>query len=240
MNQVTNKGVRATNVSEIGPARGLVAWYPLLGDTEDYAGNNHATNNGAVATPEGYKFNGVDNHLFIGNTDDTSLNGDFTLSVWCWTDADRPGAGDLLAKGSNNSYRWRIWSNRSAWLLLNDGNGYDRVMTNGPWGVSTWIHHVVTVNLNDGIVTFFNDGVVTYQGTTSKRSIGTAGSLYVGAMSPSNECFKGILRDVRIYNETLTPEEVAILHQITRPGGPLVQMSKDTLYTRGQIKEVDV
>ena len=62
-----------------------------------------------------------------------------------------------------------------------------------------------------------------------------------GEAHPSNAAdsiFNGSIQDVRIYNRALTPEEVLINYDMTRPDGPKMKLgSNGTTYVR-QIKEI--
>ncbi|WP_289100943.1 LamG domain-containing protein [uncultured Marinobacter sp.] len=227
--------------SEVGVTRGLVAWYPLIGDTKDYAGTNHATNNGAVATAEGYEFDGVDDWLLA--TDNVGLSGDAEFSIsylayWSgssWSSNWPSGAGINSVSATNRgiSTTWKdgrialdFWSNR--------------YRATNPLTVNTW--YFVTFTKTPGLISttskLYVNGIEqsgTVEGSDVVPNI-IDNPPVVGRLDASR-WFNGIIRDVRIHNVALTPEEVALQAKLAL-GGTNSAITSDCLYTKGQLKEV--
>lgn len=57
----------AFEVSEVGITRGMIGYWPLMGDTLDYTTyQRHGTAYGATATDQGYYFDGVNDTIYFG------------------------------------------------------------------------------------------------------------------------------------------------------------------------------
>lgn len=202
----------------------LVAWYPLNGDTLDYSGNkNHATNNGAVIDDNGkigkcYSFDGADDYMSVSDSSDLNLRGSFTLAAWVYLDDVYPMSisRNIIAKSSNNAYRWRINPDGGCWLLINDGTGYEVLQPSGyTFPNQGWHHHAVTVDFSTGKVTWYTDGVEVISATTTKKFVNNAaGDLLIGAFtSTTAENWKGKINDVRVYNHVLSEREIKELYK---------------------------
>lgn len=64
---ITDQKTNLGTLSEIGPANGLVAWYPLSGYVKDYAASNDGTLSGATPTERGYLFDTTTESVEVPN-----------------------------------------------------------------------------------------------------------------------------------------------------------------------------
>lgn len=221
------------NSSEVGITRGLVAWYPLIGDTKDYAGTNHASNNGAVATAEGYEFNGTTDYLLIEPTTvDASV--DFTLSFW------------VYPRGTSTYTLYCARTTTGNGLSIFGINGKIRFDLGSQWATTVappldeW-SHVTVSREGDSKFIFFNGVLVasTSIGTLTNfnPNLSTVGASQINGSTYANY-IDGFIRDFRSFDKALSEEEVAILYNLTTPTGSKMVMTQSCLYTKGQIKEV--
>ena len=226
--------------SEVGPSKGLIAWYPLDGDTKDYAGGNDGTNNGAVATTRGYEFDGVSSLVDCGNTFYQSMN-HFSVSLWVWTD--------------NGDADWEYFVHHSIGtashiggsvftILKNSGN--IRASINGTTYLtpninitdSNW-HHIVLL-FDGGLASLYMDGDIVASNTITPPSVSSDDIIGIGG-SPNNVGYRillGKVSDVRFYDRALTEDEINILYEITNPESKVQsKMGSEVFYTKGEFKE---
>lgn len=237
------------DISEVGPADGLVAWYPLQGDTKDYADGIDGVNNGATPTVRGYNFNGTTSRVSTPNDALQFRSGDpFSLSAWININS---------VGGSTNVVMSYALSGRG-WYLTHDRNlirtnsfffdYYDGSIFRGIQGLAEtiptgqWVHLVATskdntvfsmkVFVNGSIAPYTNRGSGTPNDINYDNLFFSIGSRELGGL------FTGNISDVRIYNRALSAEEVSILYEITNPElNNRMKQSKDCVYIRGEFQE---
>ncbi len=210
---------------------GLIAYYKLNGTAKDYSGNN---NDGVVYGPvgttdrfgrenEAMYFDGVDDYIDIDNSnlhnilDFTSSNSEiFTVSVWINSnellDSSNSreariitdlygGGGGWDIKQYNGYLRMYYWNN--GWYYI----GFPNIFKNNKW------YNVIIVEEN-GIIKFYINGILKY--TSSQITISTYDNavIHIGGLGDSNS-WHGIIDEVRIYNRSLSDEEIKKLYQET-------------------------
>ena len=246
-------------MSEVGITDGLVAWYPLNGNSIDLEQHKrHATiGSGNVSYQPAFDgkigagFNGS-SHLqvtnfynpshadsvFLGSSPQTTNNwsGDSTYSAWV-----KPGSVDSTHRFvfCDNNYNEGYISFRTSSIYCNWGSGnvlnYSIAVDPNKW------YHVIMWHQRDDVNDLFRlklyiDGVLRGNTTTS---ISGSGSWY----GPDNRLvighlLNGIVSDVRIYGRCLSDEEVGILYNATKPNPTKMQMTSTGLYISGEFKEV--
>ena len=224
--------------SEVGVTRGLVAWYPLIGDDTDLA--NNSTVSSSLGT--GYASGG-------GNT---GANFD-TTDYLGYSLVDAIPAGDPWTFGC--SVYLRDFSSSSSYpIFLSAGLPYLAVTSSGsslrcsyrgPSGqtdvgssasltAGKWHDVRVTFDPSEGVKLFLDGSQV---GHNPDPHTSTFDAMRVGGHG-SSYMINGIIRDVRIHNVALTPEEVAIQAKLALNQATKSAMTQSCLYTKGQIKEV--
>jgi len=213
------------NVSALGENDNLSV------DVSKY-GNNGTVSGGAVWNSSGkyrgaYEFDGVNDYVEV--QDDVSLNfsnGSFSFSVWMNPLTNNAidigvldkGAGDW-SSGLAPNYGWYFGS-------LTTSSKYNFIVSDGDEGVygdrlpfgdldnQGWVHVVVTVDsANDdspyirGYLNAVNTRIIE---RTSKSfdSIDTTYNLYIGKSRQYSREFNGTIDEVRIWNRSLSAEEV--------------------------------
>ena len=224
--------INCGNASEVGVARGLIAYYPLTSDTRDYAGTNDGVNNGATLTANGYDFDSINDYLDLPNdlgyqnqvsafavfkatgvpgSNYHIIFGDSTLELSIST-------SDFLRSGVRTSTGRHV-SNHGSGLL--DGDFHHIGFTFDGLTKITYIEGVEVGSLEttgDLISSFSNRRIGRY---------GTSDSYYMN----------GLLKEARLYDRALTPQEVALQAKLDLNQTKL-EMTEDCIYTKGQIKEV--
>ncbi|NBT49714.1 MAG: LamG domain-containing protein, partial [Actinobacteria bacterium] len=213
--------------------KGLVAYYPFNGNTQDYSGyGRHAVNFGATLT-EGINGQSRDAYHFDGNQSYMTVS--------------------QIPVPTNNAFSWSIWikpesSNTEMWVLdriYQIGNNhvspalvlnfdashgqpanqqisfYSFSPTYGGWKIDSprqsfqlgrWSHLVLTSAI-DGSRSIFVDGVPVAQGVSADYgqelemlTIGADGRV-------PTYFFQGVIDDIRVYNRALSSTEVSQLYQ---------------------------
>ena len=216
--------------SEVGISRGLVSWIPLIGDTKDRVTNEVATNNGAISVADGYVFDGsgeidgspTGSYIAIPEaiTNTSNYPQGCTYSVWLNVDTDAVDRMSLFrGGGSINHIEIRSISKNFRTEAATQ-NGYSFGSGNFPDDVrGVWSNFtIVFANGETGRpVRWYQNGKLFHTGSMTGgsnpegeyfsfndlgRATGTGSYTYA-------KSFDGKIRGFRIYENTLTPEEIA-------------------------------
>ncbi|MFC1600781.1 LamG-like jellyroll fold domain-containing protein [Candidatus Sumerlaeota bacterium] len=207
---------------------GVVGYWPLDGNANDYSGNDyHGVVYGdaaptAGALGQGYAFDGVGDYIEVAGPSaelDKPLSA-LTVGVWVKTDT-------LLDSGLVNKYSYpneqqyflRLLGSPEAgkakFAISNDGNSNEGIVHSTSGVQDNSFHHVAGVYDGES-VTIFIDGV---EETSAPRSgvlnVGFAPLLF-GAMQEDNLAglrmlLSGVLDEVVIFDRALSAGEVALL-----------------------------
>jgi hypothetical protein len=235
---LTKEGILQTkNLSEIGPTEGLVAYYPLDGNIEDYSGlNNHGTNYGAVESigvrSGAYSFDGIDNYISL--PDDIGYTTQVSAFAWFKSLGAAAGGYHIIFGGQEleisipTSGEIRAGIYTSARYVSNHGSG----LLDGDW------HHV-GLTYDGSIKRAYIDGSYVGQQSAPDALVYSFANRVLGKYGSNTTYWaNGLIDEVRIYNRALTEQEIQILYDIYRPGGPTMKQINDTIYLRGELKGV--
>ena len=241
---INNKSILNTvEISEVGITNGLVAWYPLNGDTKDYTtGGNDGTNNGALATDRGYNFDGATTDILIPANTELAANLSNDISICFWINFNQlVGRTTLINKAYGGEFTINIetTSKLNCYRGVGGGDNQPYSSFNALYTIplNTWTFYCLTFSgtTANWYLNGAQDATATnanYAGSQSTSNI-TIGSGYTGGV------FDGLLSDVRFYNRALSAEEISILHEITDPTSNIqMKQTKNNLYIKGQIKEI--
>lgn len=155
-----------------------------------------------------------------------ALNGDMTLSVvarFDQLDAGSFWSNTLLTYATSDFYSEDEETNYSYWLNIHadrsliafwehdNGSNVTPVSTTpAPVQPSEWHHYAFVRDAAAQTLTFFVDGLQLGDPVAYDRNAtgGGRGMLYIGSDTLGGTPFDGAIDDVRIYNRTLTPDEV--------------------------------
>jgi hypothetical protein len=224
------------NIPSFLPSNGLIGYWPFDGSALDQTNNNnHGTVNGASLTADrfgttgaAYSFDGVNDHISLGNSTIFNLN-NFTLSMWAKVDSsmlNRAGTnngGYLLHKGCDNpfstgGYSFRMYY-QAPFGLTADHFTTNRSLidTNLTNLFNQWNHLVFTYN--GAFLKLYRNGVIVDSiSRTGVTSINTQ-NLILGARHEviNGNCtlddfFKGKIDDLGIWNRALNNQEIIRLY----------------------------
>ncbi|MBN2312969.1 MAG: hypothetical protein JXM79_03500 [Sedimentisphaerales bacterium] len=197
----------------------LVGWWRLDEDSgttaKDSSGNN---NHGTLQNDPPWvlgkvigalQFDGVDDAVRVTHAE--SLTVDKEVTVMAWINAERftgPGGATwqgILAK--SNSPRSYSFYTRVGDILQFSTAGVDSI-SNVKMSLNEWIHIVAMVV--DGGHVFYVNGKIAGRGGSGIILPGAQdmSDVYIGRTWESNRAFLGMMDDVRIYNRSLSQEEI--------------------------------
>jgi len=218
--------VFALSLAAGGAEAGLQAWWTfdegggstvtdgVSGNVGTLLGNTSfsASVPGALGTGSSLAFDGND-AVRVPDSPSVSPTGNITLSAWVNTPSNT-GTRNIVAKDSNNAYRWRLnGGSGELWALVNDGGGLQTIFSGATAPTGGWHHTAVSVDFADQQVRFYLDGSLVATKPTVKTGIAdTGGPLVIGAYQASgSEGFNGNIDDVAIYGHRLSNAQIAQL-----------------------------
>ena len=227
-------GGNAIDVSEI-LTTGLVAQYKFDGNAEDVTSNN---NDGTVSgaklstdrfgeTNSAYSFDGTNDYISVPFSSSLQIQDDITINVWAYVQNSSSNEPHLIT-GEDSYYRMALNDDRNGntqYQFYGNGSGFGQNIWSDDFNYEQWnmltYTFTKTTNISGSDTTYtynqklYVDGVETQSESPSNnwnQSIQTGGTLYIGAKEENNNFFKGKLDDVRIYNKSLTSQEISTLY----------------------------
>jgi len=169
-----------------------------------------ATVTGALWTPRGRDFDGVDDYINCGHP--LSLNftsEDFSIEAWIKPDSLTSNP-NIFAKGSavTEGYFFRLLSDGSGYLCTNQSGAWQ--LSYFPFGcITTGVWQYVACSRSGAVVKIYKDGIdVTTNPGTHLDPVSAPTRDAVIGIHPDKvqtELFDGLIGEVRIYNRALTP-----------------------------------
>jgi len=156
-----------------------------------------------------YTFDGINDNVSIGDTSLDFIGGNFSISIW-FKASDFDNNDSLYGKQDqyflhsidSNNIRFEIKNLSGVWESVDDN--YGSITLDG------W-HNVVSI-VNDSDLIIYTDGV--YKNKITYGDIETTdNNLIIGAYSNSTGFFNGTIDEVRIYNRSLSDDEVTKFYQ---------------------------
>jgi len=175
------------------------------------------------------EFNGSNNYISLGQQTDLhnlaassngySINGWIKLPNYITTSANLDiicNGGTLATEGTYLTYISDLGSNGSAYLSsslttssgLQISNGSGSGISLGDWHMITNIYHSSNTTLENYIDGTFNSSTILAGTITSTPTVDT----YVGSRDTTSGFFRGDMDELRIYNTSLTREEISDLY----------------------------
>lgn len=210
----------------LDPHPGLVGWWRFDEGAGDVAeDSSEYGNDGAVygATwvegkygkhGEALSFDGADDYVDCG--DDASLDITDEITVACWFKSDFSETHTFLLSRIGRD-GWWLWGDNNGliWLRIrdDDGNYCDLLSSAGATAADTW-HHVAGVFSGPSdIQKIYVDGVEVATKTPTVSSIGIDSRLRIGRNLWWAIHSRGVIDEVRIYNQALSAGEIESLFQ---------------------------
>jgi|TARA_B110000908_G_scaffold154631_1_gene192115 hypothetical protein len=223
-----------TDVSEVGITDGLVGYWPLNGNAEDYSGNgNDGTVTGAVVSGGlkdlAYDFNYTTDKIEIGAIGNLSNN--FTISC-IFNSNNIANSQNMISR--NGPYFLGIRSSK-IWGGVYAGGSWSWPAGGAALASDTWYHACLTY---DGVNAKIYVNGVLQNSTAQSGIVNSNGTLRLGyTTGGANAPMDGKISSVKIFNNSLTPEEILIeyKHGLTNTG---MQIERNgTLFLNSEINE---
>ncbi len=199
-----------------GLENGLVAYYPFNGNANEEMGSGYdGTVNGATLTTDrfgnsnsAYSFDGND-VITTADGIDTTFTGDFGFSIWLYLD-QLPTYYAVKTCSTNSGFGMAVANNR-----INCGRTFvaEDVVFYTPPPVGQWFNIVFT--RNDNYIKGYLNGVLLGDSVYYTQSF-TTGNMVLGADGDlTGVPYYGLMDDIRIYNRTLSEQDIFDLYNVT-------------------------
>jgi alpha-tubulin suppressor-like RCC1 family protein len=222
---------------------GLVAHYPFNGNPDNVAGGGNAGT--LIGAPQlvtdrngnadsAYSFDGTDDYIDAGNPVENNPVV-ITQSAWIKTTATQNGPNNyplpiLTKRHTGDGSDWpSVIMNASDGKVVvhaDDAGGAANVGGGPRWPDSVidvrdgnW-HHVVGIKDGLNVITYVNGIKVAETSYPGWTPGGSSRNLHIGHHGGWNSFFNGCIDDVRIYNRTLSADEVSELYDLEKPEEP--------------------
>ena len=158
-------------------------------------------------------FNGANSSVQIANP----VGNDFSIAFWVKTTQtsgtpqwyNGVGLVDGDASGNANDFGTALVGNKFAFGV---GNPDTTILSTTAINDGIWHQCVATRQLVTGTIRVYVDGNLQATGTGNRNTLNASARLLCGAIASGNGFFNGSLDEVRIFNRTLSSEEVAALY----------------------------
>jgi gliding motility-associated-like protein len=216
-------------VSQI-PTTGLIAYYKLDGNANDFTNNNNGTFQGTPTSTtdrfgnanSAYLFNGIDQ--FITTTKSYNNPSDYSFSIWFKTNTlvggRLVGFGDSQTGASSNRDRM-LWMENSGKLNFGVNPGGINTVLKSPltYNDDIWHQAVVTASSTAGI-RLYVDGLLVASNSTVLEGQNYTGYWRINqdltgwGSSPSSNFFQGSMDNIQIYERAITNSEITTIFNV--------------------------
>lgn len=157
--------------------------------------------------------NGVNNCVEITSSPTINITG--SLSISCWINPRRAGRWESwVAKVNNNGTRsqWRFGFGDPApvsfGLTIWNSDWSDFWTSKKAIPLNTWSHVLLVADQQQHIVSYYLNGILIDTVTIDGDILGSKEPLFIGHQKDDYVFFDGMIDEVRIYNRTLSIDEV--------------------------------
>ena len=220
----------AQTVPSYVPSNGLVGWWPFNGNAHDESGNgNNGAVNGATLTADrfgntgkAYSFDGVDDWIQVSNLNESSFNGDFTISLWCSFNSFSNDYlhlvygenGFIVINGNGPSY-----FGNSLKISAYQGSVFNPSLRRIPYFQTSNTFNTqniinITLTKINNVAYIYVNGVINASTLVDNNlSLPSGNKLFFGSgfNNATNYCLNGSLDDIGIWNRALTQQEMTNL-----------------------------
>ncbi|RJQ18121.1 hypothetical protein C4573_00160 [Candidatus Woesearchaeota archaeon] len=199
------------------------------GAVKDYSGyNNNATLEGGTETPTyttngkiGGAYNFSSDHINVTDHASIDTTTAFTVELWAYPSTTAAGSYDIIGKyawvAGQGLYQVRQ-SGTSLVVYVINGASTNTVTATSFFTANTW-HHIA-ISFNSSNVTIYKNGTWAANTDPTLAFLQTNTPLIIGARADtaSANYFSGVLDNIRIYNRSLTGNQIAALYAATSAG----------------------
>ena len=188
----------------------------------DYSGNsNNAVENGGVIWNSEIGFDGNGAYDFDGNGELNAgetfpVLSSYTKTAWVYRTGSGNGGGNAIIAGNERVGGHMLWAPDSYGNKLSAGHNdkWNIVQDTSAIALNRWYFVAVSYDDASGQMTLYKDGTKVAQATvsTADRDV-TDKTVSIGSFGLNNgQMWHGIIDDVRVYNQALSPEQIRGLY----------------------------
>jgi hypothetical protein len=214
--------------------QGLLAWYPLDGNANDYSkyGNDGVPGNVVYTLQSqdapyytqslsgtGASFSGSGGNIIIGNA--VPLGSGITASAWIYPKSSNNAGGDrqvVVGEGSSYELSINYYHRMEGDFWIWTGSGWKVVSTPSSLNPNSW--YMLAGSYNGQDVSIYVDGVlansIAQQGSVQDPGMQTVIGSYESAPY-SDYYFNGTIADVQLYSTALTTQQIGQLYDSGAP-----------------------
>lgn len=221
-----------SDIDEIGPTNGLLAYYncdSLQGNTLlDNSGNgNNGINYGATLTSgksgNALSFNGVSDYVDCGSFSSMTSNNPITLTAWIKFSVSQTGK-TILGKHANSPGGASIGIDDTAANKIKFHMDTYAVRVNSTMTLNDDTWHLITGTWDTTTLRLYIDGVLNATNNTPTALTAPPVNLNIGRwVGGSSQYFQGLIDGASIYNKALSDIEIKSLFKLNS--------KKSTLFT---------
>jgi len=176
-------------------------------------------------------FDGIDNYVEIANSPLNTINtGDFTIEAWIQgNEAEQTNHPMILSNRGTSSFGGGIlfffhdeWGGSQSKMLCFQINGANYLnIDNGSFDGSILdgqCHHVAISRKEDNIFFYVDGNEIGNKTIPSASTVNFNGPLWLGKDNPTNNTFKGIISQCRIWSIARTQDQINESKQISLEG----------------------
>jgi hypothetical protein len=223
-----NSSVRVLSYTFEDLGAEIVAMYPFNGNADDESGNGHDGDvSGAKLTADrnggptsAYFFDGVNDNISVANATELNFQDGITLSAWIRPQALGEREVFILSHGSwQNRWKLSVTPERSLrWTIKAESGSVRDLDSEILLEEDLWYH--VAATYDGELMALYIDGKFESATQFGGRINPTSISLEIGQMLPDEIAynFRGEIDDISIFDQALTPDQVAELSGISSVG----------------------
>ena len=206
---------------------GLVAYYPFNGNANDASGNgNNGTVNGARLTTDrfgnsnkAYSFNGTTDQIIIPDNNSLDITTNLTITAWV-NPKDVTGDRKILSKFQvgENAYQIAIQDSKFNFQLIQpNSTNWARCDSKSMINNNNFIFIAAVYDSSVSKFKVYINGVLDNISDFTGPINSSNAPLVIGNFSGGNQYFNGIIDDIRIYNRSLSYDEITQLYNSEKP-----------------------
>lgn len=215
----------------------LVAYYPFSGDAHDASGNgnNGTVQNAALVSDRAgkansaYSFNGIDSYVRVPNQPSLNFQNGITVSFWMKVGTFFEREAYPISHGNwENRWKISITNQRVRWTVKSSG-GIKDLDSRTKLALNTYYYVTAVYNGSDFEI-YLNgelDAFTVFSGTILTTTI----DLTIGQVLPTNTSynFEGVLDEIRIYNYSLSIQDIQKLYETSASAHQLANDQRPTM-----------
>lgn len=239
--------------SPIALNEGAIACYPFDGNARDFSGfgNDGQVFNATLAQDRfarnnrAYQFNGFNSFIQVPNSASlqsptNKISFTFWAGIFSWNVASGVQFTPIVSKSDGvaaGQYRGLLRNNGVA--AMTGGNSFNNAIGSPNTNTNTWFFFAITIS-NDTVYYYRNGVLLGFATGPTSYVVNNTTPLRIGRNDfNSTSFFNGRIDELRIYNRTLTTEEVNKLYNLSNlPGLPIISAGLDKNICKGDTVQI--